>query len=111
VLQVLQFGVTEKVAVRDAPRRRHPGQAAAVGSCRGGRRILLRPAPERVVPVHRSFRPGPVCGWQTADQLWSVASGSGGQGPGLPASQLGAGHADGGRLAGDDGRVIAVRYG
>jgi len=112
VLQVLQFGVAEEVAVRDAPRRRHPGQTAAVGRCRGGGRILLRPTLERVVPVHRSFwSVGPDGGWQTADQLWSVAAGPGGQGPGLPASQFGAGHADGSRLSGDDGRVIAVRHG
>lgn len=110
--QVLQFGVAEEVEVRDAPRRWHPGQKAAVRRCRGGGRILLRPAPERVVPVHRSFRSvGPDGSWQTADQLWSVAAGPGGQGPWLPSSQFGAGHADGGRLSGDDSRVITVRHG
>jgi len=109
---MLQFGVTEKVAVRDASRRWHAGQAASVGSCRGRGRILLRSAFKRVVPVHRSFRPRTVGGWQTADdQLRSIVAGPGGQGPGLPASQFGAGHADGGRLSGDDGRVIAVRHG
>lgn len=112
VFQVLQFGVAKEVAVRDAPRRRHPCQTAAVGRCGGGGRILLRSAPECVVPVHRSFRSvGPVGDWQTNDQLWSVATGPGSQGPGLPASQFGAGHADGGRLFGDDGCVIAVRHG
>jgi len=108
---MLQFGVAEKVAVRDAPRRWHTGQAAAVGRCRGRRRILLRPTLKRVVPVHWSFRPRPVGGWKTADQLRSIIAGPCGQGPGLSASQFGAGHADGGRLSGDDGRVIAVRHG
>jgi len=111
VPQVLQFGVAEKIAVRNAPRRRHAGQASAVGRCRGGGRILLRSAPERVLSVHRSLRSGPVGGGQTACQLRRVAAGPGGQGPGLPPRQLGAGHADGGRLSGNDRCVIAVRHG
>jgi len=112
---VLQSGVAEEVEVRHAPRRRDAGEETAVGRGRGRRVQLLRPEPERVVPVHRSLRPGAAGtdddndddgggggGVRETAQGLQRASGAG-QGPvGLSPGQLGSGHADGRRLRGHD---------
>lgn len=116
---MLQPGVAEEVEVRRAARRRDAGEETAVGRGRG-RRVLLRPAPERVVPVHRPFRSG---GTDNADgrdgrgvrgrQADSGVPRAPRPDPGsrFPTGQLGPGHANGRGLYRHDGLVVAVRRG